>query len=275
MSDEDRQEEFPEGAAQAAFDAVVSGEPAPNIEAINQDEAPDSAAAESSAAPDPWDGVPIALKDHMSRLESQLNQALAAVNSLSKSNNELRSNIGRIDSIQSELAKVKPPEARPPEVKQEKWDRVKEEYDDIAEGLEERLAALQSSPSIDVDQIRREVLSEAAAQIKAAVHEVRELSRIETKHPDWESVINTDDFANVWLPTQAPDIRALVNSNSAKDAIRLLDMYTESHKQPEKDGKADRLARAVAPSGNPAPVKKVQMTAQEAFDQHFANRQTA
>lgn len=274
MSDEERQEQFPEGAAQAAFDAVVSGEPMPKIEAITQNEAPDGVAAEPAAAPDPWDGVPSVLKDHISQLESQLNQALAAVNSLSKSNNELRSNIGRIDSIQSELAKVKPPEAKPPEAKQEKWDRVKEEYDDIAEGLEERLAALQS-PAVDIDQIRREVLSEAAAQIEAAAREARELSRLERKYPDWESVVVTDDFANVWLPTQAPGIRALVNSNDAQDAIRLLDMYAESHKQPEKDGKTSRLERAVAPTGNPAPVKKVQMTAQEAFDQHFANRQTA
>lgn len=268
------QEQFPEGAAQAAFDAIVAGEKVdiPASVVKEEESSPEVEAAtvvETVAESDPWDGVPSVLKDHISQLESQLSQALAAVNNLAKSNNELKSNIGRIDSIQSELAKVKPPE-----VKQEKWDRVKEEYDDIAEGLEERLAALQM-PSVDVDQLRRELALEADSRIEAYAREAREMSKLERKYPDWDEIVTTPDFANKWLPSQAPGIQALVNSQSSEDAIRLLDMYKESRKQTETPANNERLARAVAPSGNSTPVKKVQITAQEAFDQHFAGRRLA
>jgi vacuolar-type H+-ATPase subunit I/STV1 len=270
MSDDN---EFPVGAAQAAFDAVSAGEVPENVEPTKQGRPVEEVAEAVVAEANPFEGVPSALLDRLAQLEAQL----ASVNKLTSSINELKSNIGRIDSIQSALAEVKS-QAPPKEpAKREKWDHVQREYDDIAAGIDERLdERLESitalSPTVDVSKIREELAQEMSQRLEATAREARELAKIEKKYPDWEDMVADNGFQS-WLPTQAPGIQALVNSEHAADAIRLLDLYTEANKPAGKptESAAKRLERAVAPSGNSSPIKKVQQTAQEAFNEALAS----
>lgn len=259
MADEN---EFPVGAAQSAFDAVSAGEVPEKFDPI-QEEAPPVGSVDQS---DPWEGVPSVVMDRIAQLEAQL----ASVNKLTSSINELKSNIGRIDSIQSTLAKSQK-EAPKEAVKREKWDHVQKEYDDIAAGiderLDERLEAIKAlQPAVDVEQLRNELAWEVQERFESSAREARELSKIEKVYPDWENMVADRGFQS-WLPTQAPGIQALVNSNHSADAIRLLDLYSESSKPAERPTSKARLERAVAPTGNSTPIKKVQLTAQEAFNQ--------
>ena len=59
------------------------------------------------------------------------------------------------------------------------------------------------------------------------VNERKQIDLIEKVHPNWIEKINTPDFIN-WLDTQTDDIKSLVDSDKASDAIRMLDLFEQS-----------------------------------------------
>jgi hypothetical protein len=85
-----------------------------------------------------------------------------------------------------------------------------------------------------------------------------EKARIEGKHDDWETTVNTPEFAN-WFSVQTPETRALAGSPAAKDAIRMLDMFQSAKAKPASEIKQERGARlaaaAVTRPGQVAPPK--------------------
>lgn len=51
-----------------------------------------------------------------------------------------------------------------------------------------------------------------------------EIQKVEDAHPGWQQVVRTRDFAN-WISKQPSSVRRLAASESAQDAILVLDLY--------------------------------------------------
>jgi len=159
----------------------------------------------------------------------------------------------------------------------EKWDKLKELFkewsdefsatDAIDERITGRLAAeraetLKAIPKVDVEEITKGV---------------RELARIDMKHPSWEEDIYvpkeqgggfTPAFA-AWRNIQPPEIQALGGSNLARDAIKMLDLYYDHQKKvAEQEKKQQRLEAAIPAKGTPGQRQQTQ-SEQDAAEKAF------
>ena len=233
---------------------------------------PDAAGAAAEPAkpaePDPWAGVPPVVKTTLESITGKL----GAVDSLTK---EVK---GRMATFQSQLATAQaaaktvavaptPEQIAAASKSKEKWDSLKNDFPEWTDAMDERFAAereatLKAIPKpepVDVAAITRDV----GAAVRTDTATLRQLVRIDSKHPDWETDIYlpdktgfTPEFAT-WKATQAPEVQALADSSNAQDAIKMLDMYYDHRKASErKDKNKARLDAAVTPksatSGGPS-----------------------
>jgi len=262
-------------AAEAAFaiaaeDAPVKAAPevaelkAGDTDESNADQNKDDKAEPGKEVVDPWKDVPPVVRETLEGINGKLG-------SFDKLGNDMKAGIGRIAAMQSELAAAKAASAKvdnaPTQAQidaaaasPEKWDKLKELFKDwsdefsatdaIDERITGRLAAeraetLKAIPKVDVEEITKGV---------------RELARIDMKHPSWEEDIYvpkeqgggfTPAFA-AWRNTQPPEIQALGGSSLARDAIKMLDLYYDHQKKvAEQEKKQQRLEAAIPAKGTP------------------------
>ena len=119
----------------------------------------------------------------------------------------------------------------------DKFDALKKDFPEWGEALEEQIALVkgqlteefsQSSPPVDVDQIR----SDLATEIRAEVHVELEKNRVEFSHPGWENTLQTDEF-QTWLyrdgptPEQQSELRTLETSAAPEAADYLNDLIRQ------------------------------------------------
>jgi hypothetical protein len=145
-----------------------------------------------------------------------------------------------------------------------KWKQAQEDYPDWAAAMDERLAAFKPgapTQALDVASLKAElsgtvgeIIAKATSEAKA---EARELAKIDRKHEEWETKINTPEFI-AWRAVQAPEIQALAASDKAADAIRMLDAF-EAHTKAVAEATAKaaankkRLDSAIQPKGTATP----------------------
>jgi hypothetical protein len=140
----------------------------------------------------------------------------------------------------------------------EKWDALKEDFPEWAGAMEEyvasKLGGVQQQPGLDPEAVAAFV-HQQVAQTKAEMGRLLEEARIEGKYEDWKDTVNTTEFAQ-WFSVQNPDVRALADSSAAKDAIRMLDMYSKTKERSASDIKQERGARlAVAATARPGQTR--------------------
>lgn len=210
---------------------------------------------------DPWEGV----RKEMEGFKS----TLAVIPQLQ---HELKSHVGRVAAIQREmeLAKKIPHTVDAPTQQQiheaskslEKWNQLKADFEDWSAGIDERIAeriaadraeVLKRVPNIDVDALKRDMNAGVAQALATEIKRTREFSKVDMKYPTWDEDVHAPDgglqpeFA-AWMKAQTPEIQALADSERAADAIKMLDIYYEQKKVPErKDKNQERLAAAVTP----------------------------
>lgn len=81
------------------------------------------------------------------------------------------------------------------------------------------------------------------------IAQVRRTLMVEVKHPGWEDRVQTPEFHG-WLTRQPREVQMLAASESPQDAVRLLDLHTESTRPQETSQRTQRLNSAAAlPSG--------------------------
>lgn len=158
----------------------------------------------------------------------------------------------------------------------EKWDRIKEDFPEWAEAMEERISGMRTG-GVDLDGITKQVRESMGSSLTEVRDEARQLARIDMAHDGWEETVKTPAF-KTWIEAQDEDTQALASSSKAKDAIKLLNAFKESNKSPEpepeqeapekRDPKA-RLAAAVTPTNGNTAVHRETITEQEAADAAF------
>jgi len=232
-------------------------------------------AEEASPSPDqePASVEPV---DPLAGLSDTVRAKLAQIDELAQANAQLLHHVktteGRVAAMQrdAELARRAATQvADAPSQKQivtatanpEKWDQLKEDFPEWAGAMEEYVTAKMVGVSQQSNLTPEQVAGYVQQQVSESRQEMaRELekARIEGKYEDWETTVNTPEFAN-WFSVQTPETRALAGSPAAKDAIRMLDMFQIAKAKPASEIKQERGARlaaaAVTRPGQVAPPK--------------------
>ena len=103
-------------------------------------------------------------------------------------------------------------------------------------------------PGLDPKQIEGYVNN----QIKATQNSYQgrlKKQQLDGRHPSWRDDVKTSDFNN-WLTNQRVMKFVLADSQNAKDAIRMMDLFYESKQRPAdtiKQSRSQRLAKAANP----------------------------
>ena len=128
----------------------------------------------------------------------------------------------------------------------EKWEQLKQDFPEWAGAMEEFVASKigNQQQGLTPQQVAGYV-QQQVAQTKAEMGRLMEEARIEGKYENWRDTVNTTEFAQ-WFTVQSPNTRALADSATARDAIRMLDMFSSSRSVSATDIKQERGARLAA-----------------------------
>jgi hypothetical protein len=130
----------------------------------------------------------------------------------------------------------------------EKWEQLKQDFPEWAGAMEEyvasKLGVSSQQQSLSPEAVAQFVQQEVA-NTKAEMGRLMEEARIEGKYENWRDTINTTEFAQ-WFTVQTPETRALADSPAAKDAIKMLDLFSTAQTRSAGDIKQERGARLAA-----------------------------
>lgn len=102
------------------------------------------------------------------------------------------------------------------------WEALKEDFPEVAQALEKRMAAVSSQYQQQIQQLQQQI-----QPIQQQAHEQYVSSQyqiLEQQHPDWRDVAATNEFRQ-WVNTQPPAVQQLMGSENAADAAYLISNY--------------------------------------------------
>lgn len=265
--------------------ATMPDENPPQIQDDEVDQAA-SAAAESEAEDDPLAG-----------LSDVVRAKLAQIDDLATANAQLLHHVktaeGRVAAMQREFeqARKAATQASTQEAPSqgqiataaknpEKWDQLKQDFPEWADAMEEyvtsKLGNNQSAPNLTPEQVADFVKQQVDAS-KVEMGRLLEEARIEGKYENWRDVVNTTEFAQ-WFTVQNPQTRALADSSSARDALRMLDLFHSTKTRSAADIKQERGQRLAAaattrPGSTPPPKTLDDMSPAELWNYEATKRE--
>lgn len=276
----------PDGAAKD-----TTKDEAPAQAAATTEQAPAAAAtvvAVAAPAPDPWKDVPPVIRQKLESIEDATGKRLRNIE-------------GHIGGVVSSLKEVKTAmdaaraasdagRAAPTTTQiaaaahsTEKWNRLKGDFPEWTEAVEERLAAERAAapkptaPVVDVDGITRRVsdrfVDAVASKHEEIVSQAEERALVRMRHPAWKSTVKTPEFST-WLKAQPDEVRKLTASESADDAVKVLDGY-ETHRKTALDAdkkrqaSEKRLQGALVPAGTAGAPATAGISDADAFARGF------
>jgi hypothetical protein len=237
--------------------------------------------------------------DPLAGLSEEVKAALAKIPQLEQANAQLLHHVktaeGRVAAMQREFQQARQaattvaPEEAPSQgqmaaaVKNpEKWEQLKQDFPEWAGAMEEYVtsklgnARQQQQAGITPEQVQGYV-QQQVAQTKAEMGRLLEEARVEGKYEDWRDTVKKPEFA-AWYSLQAPDVRSLADSNSAKDAIKMLDLYEKARTRPASEVKQERNQRLAAaattrPGQTPPPRTLDGMSPEELWNYEAQQRE--
>lgn len=236
-------------------------------------------------------------EDPLAGLSDVVRAKLAQIDELATANAQLLHHVktaeGRVAAMQREFqqARVAQQQVAPQEAPSqgqivnaaknpEKWEQLKEDFPEWAGAMEEyvasKLGSVQSQQGFDPQQVA-EFVQQQVDQTKVEMRQAIEEARVDGKYENWKDTVNTLEFTQ-WFTVQPPDVRALANSDSARDAIRMLDMFHETKKRSASDIRQERGQRLAAaattrPGQTPPPKSLDDMSPEELWNYEAAKRE--
>lgn len=263
-----------EAESNDAFEAGFAGTPAtaspaePEKKAEGQEPPKAEEPEKKEPAPDPWAGVPEVVKTQLESVSSKL----AIVDRLPDRLRNIEGHIGGLTSqLKTALETAKAVEKTggdaPTQAQidaaagsSEKWKRIKDDYPEWADAMEERLAALAPKPVPTGDFISKADFENTLKQVderfasEAAARRAEQEEWIEDRHAGWKDTVKTPEF-EAWFNAQPAETKLLAKSTRVRDAVKMLDAYkaaktvaAEKDKS-EKDQKDKELRSAVPAQG--------------------------
>lgn len=234
-----------------------TGEPPKEPPADQQDAAPEAASDGAQSQEQPGD-----LQEELQKLKRELHRVKSDYG-------RVRSEKQRLEALLAQQERQTPaqePQA-PPEP--DTWRRIKEEYPDIAEGVEALLRA-RVETSIPKDVLTRRELEQDMAR---AAYE-REIASIAEVNPRWEEEVRTDEFRS-WLSEQPIEVQLLVDSTVPAHAKRLVELWTKRQSSANTARVDPRLKMATQPKRAYAEPKGDEALEGEAYWNYLAERRRA
>lgn len=281
-------------AAQAAFKTASDEAPVKAAEPVVVEKEESAPAPEQVKAADPWEGVPAVVRTTLDGITGKL----GAIDRLA---NEVKAGTGRVAAIQSELAAAKaaaktaetaPTPAQIEEASKslDKWDALKGDFEEWSAGIDQRIAEriaaeraemLKATPQpVDVESIKRDVgasMTESIKQSEArAERRARAFARVDAKYPDWEFDVHTPDggltpaFA-AWASVQAPEVKALADSEDPRDAIKMIDAFYKHRESEALRGKNQQRLESAIPARGTQGQREPTLSDDEAARKAFAS----
>ena len=246
-----------------------------------------AAEQQAQAQDDPFAGLPDAVKVQLAKID-ELAQANAQLL------HHVKTAEGRVAAMQREFQQARAaqtavaPQDAPTQERMaaaakspEKWEQLKQDFPEWAGAMEEYVAAQLGSvrgaqPGLSPDQVNQ-ALAQQRAELQAEMKRELSYARVEGKHENWRTEINTPEFA-AWYSMQAPETRALADSPDPRDAIRMLDLYQDAKKRTASDIRQERGARLAAAAtvrpGATKPAKSLDdLTPEELWNHEAAQRE--
>ncbi len=202
-------------------------------------------------------------EDPYAGLSPTIRAKLAQIDELAQANAQLLHHVktteGRVAAMQREAQQARQaatqvaPQDAPSQTaiasaakNPEKWEQLKQDFPEWAGAMEEYVAAKIGTQQAgltpeQVSQLVQQQVSQTKAEMLANIEE----ARIEGKYEDWKTTVNTPEFA-AWFTVQSPEIKALAESPQSRDAIKMLDMFSESRTRSASDIRQERGARLAA-----------------------------
>lgn len=265
-----------------------------------KDDEPAKAAAPAAATPeaaapaaDEWEGVSPAVRKRLESIDAMATRVRNVEGHIGGLNSTIKqlSNAGKAAAEDKGAAAPTDAQVATAAEDDAEWAKLREDYPEWAGGIDRQMAVIEkrilqkSQPQVDVGALRNELSAESAKQREEIRAEIREEMRVERKHPDYLDTINTPAFLE-WFKAQPPVVQALSDSPRSKDAISLLDSYTE-HKaaqaastetpaeQSRREKTDKRLKAATVPKGSQQPPPPSAISDDEAFTRGFKKTRKA
>lgn len=231
------------------------------------DPGPDAIVPEKEPEPDPWENVSPALKKEFLDMREKVTAADSLAERLKQAENRIGSLSNKLNNPEaSGNANPKPKEDAPTQEEidaaadsEEAWEDIVEEYPVWAEGMDKRLAAERTKIEKNIQKKIQESVEtfKSPQDVSKNLERMREELRVEIRHPDWQDIVKSKDYAD-WYKIQPADIQAKANSVKSADAIAVLDLYQGGKKAVEGEQTAAeieaarqrRLAQSELPQGN-------------------------
>ena len=235
--------------------------------------------------------------DPLAGLPEEVRTALAKITHLEQANAQLLHHVktaeGRVAAMQREFQQARqaatqvaaqdaPTQGAITQAAKnpEKWEQLKQDFPEWAGAMEEYVTAKMGSvpaqqAGLTPEQVQG-MVQQQVAQSRAEMGRLLEEARIEGKYDDWKQTVNSPEFA-AWYAVQAHEVRSLADSSSAKDAIKMLDLYQQAKTRPASDIKQERGARLAAaatvrPGQTPPPKTLDSMSPAELWNYEAAKR---
>ena len=236
-------------------------------------------------------------EDPLASLPEAVRAKLAQIDELATANAQLLHHVktaeGRVAAMQREFqqARMAQQQVAPQEAPSqgqianaaknpEKWEQLKEDFPEWAGAMEEyvasQLGSVRPQQGLDPEQVAAFVQQQVDLT-KAEMRQAIEEARVDGKYENWKDTVNTLEFTQ-WFTVQPPEVRSLANSDSARDAIRMLDMFHETKKRSASDIKQERGQRLAAaattrPGQTPPPKSLDDMSPEELWNYEAAKRE--
>lgn len=142
--------------------------------------------------------------------------------------------------------------------------KLKRDYPEFADAME---SALKQQLQEQEQRFQALLANQKGGVSHEEIQQMRSEMQVDAKHPGWTERVRTPEFMG-WLQRQQREVQMLAASESPQDAIRLLDLHSESVNAATSNNKTQRLSSAAAiptgRSGSAARTKAVEdMTPQE------------
>jgi hypothetical protein len=251
LSSEEAQNLWDEEASKLAADGdTFASEPLAAAPETPQELEPEQAQIEPEQPEDPLAGLSPAVR-----------AKLAQIDDLAQANAQLLHHVktteGRVAAMQREAQQARQASMQEAPTQTaiasaaknpEKWEQLKQDFPEWAGAMEEyvasKLGVSSQQQSLSPEAVAQFVQQEVA-NTKAEMGRLMEEARIEGKYENWRDTINTTEFAQ-WFTVQTPETRALADSPAAKDAIKMLDLFSAAQTRSAGDIKQERGARLAA-----------------------------
>lgn len=245
-----------------------------------------AAAQQSVQEEDPLAGLPVAVR-----------AKLAQIDELAQANAQLLHHVktaeGRVAAMQREFQQSRqaatqvaatdaPSQGTIAQAAKnpEKWEQLKQDFPEWAGAMEEYVASKMGAATPGQNLTSEQVagyVQQQVAQTRAEMGKLLQEARIEGKHENWKDDVNSAPFAQ-WFAVQQPDVQALADSSTARDAIKMLDLFYASKSKSATDIKQERGARLAAaattrPGVTPPPKTLGDMTPAELWNYEAKKRE--